>query len=626
MTSRFQVLGLGLALLLLVSGRAAAQEPEEEWQAITINGERAGHAHSVRTRRDEDGRALVETRLDSKISLARLGQATEIESSMKVVETEDGQAVSFWSRSAMSAMPTEVEGTIEGDKVRLRKLTGGTERESEQPWDPAIRLSEGTRRLMVEKGFEPGTKYSFATWSFDMARPDQASVEVIGPEEIELDGAKVAAFKLVSRSKATAAMATTSWVDDRGNTLVSEVNVMGMKIRTARTTRAVALGETAEGTKPAEPTRGPEVFLGSMPRSSVILPRPRRVTELVLRLSRDEGFTSWTPPPGLEVLERSERAVKLRVVTRAPAKPARFPAPATPQLAPFLAATSSVQSDDPELSKAAREVAGTEQDMLVAASKLAAWVHEHIASKGFGVGSASAREVFMNKEGDCSEHAVLLAAMLRAAGIPAKVCGGYLYLYGAWGGHAWVSAWVGEWVDLDATLGGAVADAARIKFSESGGEGDDGPLEGMMGVLQMGGVTIDVERFALDGQRAADAAARQMTGRELSVPTLALTLSAPEGWTWAPAAEVPAFAVALLRREGAQVKVSYLDLPTDRAGQGLRELADPKGKRTTIAGRPAVDNGDAVWIEVGAEELLVFHLEGNDARAAFDHLVKGLKK
>ena len=89
----------------------------------------------------------------------------------------------------------------------------------------------------------------------------------------------------------------------------------------------------------------------------------------------------------------------------------------------------------------------------------------HISNKGLSTGFASATETAKSKAGDCSEHAVLLVAMLRSAGIPARGATGL--------------------VDLDATLPLAY-DAAHLLTATT-------PLDGatmdrdISGLLQLMG-------------------------------------------------------------------------------------------------------------------------------------------
>ena len=67
--------------------------------------------------------------------------------------------------------------------------------------------------------------------------------------------------------------------------------------------------------------------------------------------------------------------------------------------------------------------------------------------------------------GDCNEHAVLLAALARAGGIPAKIESGLAYLSGRFYYHAWNLLYVGQWITADAVFGLMPADAARIRFA-----------------------------------------------------------------------------------------------------------------------------------------------------------------
>src|SRR5207247_2540830 len=82
----------------------------------------------------------------------------------------------------------------------------------------------------------------------------------------------------------------------------------------------------------------------------------------------------------------------------------------------------------------------------------------------------SAREVLAARRGDCNEHAVLLAALARAAGIPARVVAGAIYLDGAFYYHAWTELWLGTWVSADAVFRQLPTDATHVKLLEGGPE------------------------------------------------------------------------------------------------------------------------------------------------------------
>ena len=75
-----------------------------------------------------------------------------------------------------------------------------------------------------------------------------------------------------------------------------------------------------------------------------------------------------------------------------------------------------------------------------------------------------------NAKGDCTEHAVLLAALCRARGIPARVAIGLVYVSAAqgFGYHMWNEVWIdGGWIPLDATIARGGTGAAHLKLADS---------------------------------------------------------------------------------------------------------------------------------------------------------------
>ena len=83
---------------------------------------------------------------------------------------------------------------------------------------------------------------------------------------------------------------------------------------------------------------------------------------------------------------------------------------------------------------------------------------------------ATASQVAATLEGDCTEHAVLLAGLARARGVPARVAIGLVYspatqsfVY-----HMWDEIWTGQrWMPLDSTLGHGGIGAAHLKLTDS---------------------------------------------------------------------------------------------------------------------------------------------------------------
>jgi len=129
------------------------------------------------------------------------------------------------------------------------------------------------------------------------------------------------------------------------------------------------------------------------------------------------------------------------------------------------------------------------------------WVSGHMQFD-LGLAFAPSSEIIRNLKGTCAEYAILLAAMLRAAGIPSRFLMGYVYLNGIWGGHAWVEAFIdGLWLPLDAAVvGPGIADAARFSLSRSSLNEGLGELLGG-GQSLFGNLKVSVLDYTLNGKK-----------------------------------------------------------------------------------------------------------------------------
>jgi hypothetical protein len=100
------------------------------------------------------------------------------------------------------------------------------------------------------------------------------------------------------------------------------------------------------------------------------------------------------------------------------------------------------------------------------------FVFELIRDKGLEVGFAPAFDVASNPSGDCTEHTVLMIALLRRLGIPARAALGWAGLNvgreTGLGLHSWVEAKIGSrWIPFDPTFDQSPAGAFRVTSSVS---------------------------------------------------------------------------------------------------------------------------------------------------------------
>jgi transglutaminase-like putative cysteine protease len=149
----------------------------------------------------------------------------------------------------------------------------------------------------------------------------------------------------------------------------------------------------------------------------------------------------------------------------------------------FLDPGPFIQADHPAIVKQARSIVDIDRDSpLAKARKLIDWMQRNIDKRPV-LSVPDALATFQNRVGDCNEFAVLMAALARAAGVPARVEAGLVYLDGRFYYHAWNQLFVGRWVTADALYGQLPADVTHIRFSV--GTRDQLDLMGLIGKVEL---------------------------------------------------------------------------------------------------------------------------------------------
>jgi hypothetical protein len=190
---------------------------------------------------------------------------------------------------------------------------------------------------------------------------------------------------------------------------------------------------------------------------------------------------------------------------------------------------------------------------------------------------------------------VLLASLLRAADIPARLDMGVVYVGGVFAGHAWVEARIrGRWVPLDAAIpSDGPADAARIAFGRDALDQGPGALVAAFGRL-LGRVKLRVLSYTVAGQppvQVDDDAPYAIEGSRYRNRGLGLSIEAPAGYRFTAMDAVwPERTFVAI--EGAAGRVTFGEGATrpgrDPALEEARALGLPGAgacERRTLAGR-----------------------------------------
>ncbi|MBN1594202.1 MAG: transglutaminase domain-containing protein [Candidatus Coatesbacteria bacterium] len=455
---------LSLFLTLIITAQvfpSAADETilHDSWDAVLMAGARMGFVHTEISRQEADGEVRFVTRMETEMEMMRGTDAARATISNEVVESEQGKILSFHLRMATSGEPMETTGTFSDGKLKIRQEMMGRANELE------VSLPEGsigpyaTLKLMREKGFEPGTKYTIQTFEGQSLKALNIGIEVMGKESVIVSGERMMLNRLKVEQSIMPMMTIHEWCDDDGQILRTEIEQLSMV--TMRTTKEDALSGSSSPKV--------DLLIKLSAPSDTFIPHPYLTKKAVYTISMPDSVDYSFPSDGIQMFTREDGLNKLSVATRAyreaPSQSQEF----GNELQEYLEASPYIQSDDPKIIEIARSVAGAEDNLYKKAILLREWVSENISLKDYSVAFASAREVAEQRRGDCSEHGVLLAAILRAAGIPARCVVGLVYADGAFYYHLWNEAYISSWIPLDAAMrkGGNDWDAVHVKLGTS---------------------------------------------------------------------------------------------------------------------------------------------------------------
>lgn len=361
-------------------------------------------------------------------------------------------------------------GIVENRELILDLTLGGRKDRQRLPLDEPIFLPVGIHRSIGAGELHPGQERSVRVFDPMSLGHRSMKVRVEGKETLRLGGREVTAWKVVEEM---AGMRTTVWLDERGEEL-EEHGPMGLVARREDPVQAVRAG-WSEGDAFELMSAIAVVVAGE-------IEHPRRLRELDLRLGGIDGFP--VPQDQRQRLDGGLLRIRLEEM---PVRGFRLPYRGGPADR-ALGATPFVQSDDPRIRRLARETAPEGTDAVAAATAIRRWVYDYL-EKVPVASVPNALQALADGKGDCNEHAVLFAALARAAGLPARIVAGMVYTGGVFLYHAWNEVWLGDgWVSVDATFDQMPADATHIKLVEGGPERHAELLQ------VIGRVSIDVAR------------------------------------------------------------------------------------------------------------------------------------
>lgn len=481
---------------------------DDVWMAVMLDGQKVGSMHVMRDL--QDGEVITSQSLD--VRLSRLKSPVAMRAELSATESPDGTPRGFSSSGGQAASGAELKAERRDDGAfQVTDTIRGEAKVSLLQWPEGALLTEGQRLATVSRGFRAGTSYQIRV--FEPLRQQVADVQVtvVGDEWVDLPGGREKLHHLKQvLAEDDGLQSTETWVDDAGTIRRSISPLLAYRFEMVACDEACAKA----------PNKDVDILRASMVDSPRSLPGSLRTEPIrfivAVRGQRHDPFADTDEQQVTDLGDgKYQIDTSYAQVYNDEDRPTKEDKAANPW----------VQSDAPEVHALALKIVDGAATNVQRMRRLRAFLTDYIDGTVLDVDYGSALETMQSRRGDCTEHAVLLAALARSLGIPTRVVTGLVYVdrYGdtrhVFIPHMWVQAWLdGHWVSFDSAQGRY--DTTHIALAT----GDGDPRRFLAARMALG--SIDIQR-ASPMTAVMSAAARAISRPEMTrdaVSTMARNL------------------------------------------------------------------------------------------------------
>ncbi len=439
----------------------------EDWMIVELSDQKVGYAHSTFTREGD----TIQTRTITAITIRRAKIKIDINVMQTAQETVGGVPLKFESISKLSTIDQAMRGVIEDGKVRITSAQFGMETEQTYDYPAGAKMLWGTFRAGIEHGFSEGTTYDLDIYEPSLRTDAAINAKITVGKKMTItlpDGPREAIKVITSMNLPMGSFENIGYVDAMGRVLRTEIPMAGLSMRLTATTREQALDDF-------DP---PEFFVDTLVQIDRAIDRDtaQRI-EYTLKISGADRSIPDLPTNAMQtpgVRTKQSATIVVQRIDQDQLRKLPMETTHSEAMKPYLKAGPSINIHDAEIIKMAKEARGDTTHPYLVADKLRVYVSKIITEKNLNIGFATASEVCRKREGDCSEHAVLLAALGRVVNLPSRVVVGLAYVpefagkRNVFGFHMWTQFNLGgKWIDFDAALRESDCSPARIALATS---------------------------------------------------------------------------------------------------------------------------------------------------------------
>ena len=452
----------------LAGEKAAGKVVLDVWDAAYLQGGRAGYVHTFTEEFDRDGNKLFRTTIELRLKVKRFNDTIELGMDSGDVATPEGKVLGTFMRQMLGKQKTvEINGIVKGGKVHL--IRNSADVLVPAPWSDDVVGVYTQQTMFKDRKIKPGDKFTYPSFEPTINLVVNTDVEVKKHEEVEVPGTKnkLKLLRVEIKPEKVEKVQLPSlvvWLSEMHSPVMSEVEIPGVgKFRMVRTTKSAALS-------PGAVAQLTDIGLSQLIRLKQPIAKPYETTSAIYRIDirdDDDPGSAFSQDLRQEAKSVKGATVELHVIGGAGKPAAKMGKAPGPE---FTQSSFFITSADAKVKELARKAASGEKDPWKKAIRIERWVKNNMTPTS-DEALATADHVAKTLRGDCTEYAMLTAAMCRAEGVPSRTAVGLIYAdvkgQPAFAFHMWTEVWIsGEWRSLDATLGQGRIGATHLKICD----------------------------------------------------------------------------------------------------------------------------------------------------------------
>ena len=455
----------------------------ETWEAAFLydaeqKPQKVGHVHFVVIAKKVDGKTIYETRRTLELELTRGNQKATLKAITGTDEQADGLVTGVHMTQYLGAQQSHIiNGTlVEQDNKQTMRIVkkGDTNSERELEWSPKIVGLYRETRLLAEQKLKVGDSFEYVSYEPTINHFATTTLKGLGTQRLRMPDGKIReTLKFEAKPAKIQNLQLPSqilWVDPTTYEVIqsaSEIPGLGplTMVRCSRQEAMSANGQVGDilkeqSIKLAHPVDGLHqkskvtyriTFTGDVDAAELLQSDERQSVKIIDRKTLEVTITARRAPVKVEI----------------PLK----------QHDDDLASNFFINSADKKVQELATQAVGDTSDRWMKARKIEAWVRANMKAVDYTSAMETADHVAKTLKGDCTEYAMLAAAMCRAEKVPSRTALGLIYVNTPNGAvmafHMWLEVMIdGQWLALDPTMGVGSVGPGHITITRSNWAGE----------------------------------------------------------------------------------------------------------------------------------------------------------